>query len=163
MNPLDRQGRAAVAVPGTGARHGDCRVSVGALGSGEEGVPGGGSLVIVMASDDARRRADELIAALSAEQQRAVVDALRADGARDWLDELLRTPDPVVGAIPNRVRGFRVRLDLIGARPPVWRRFELPGDLTLDRLHTVLQAAMGRLDCHLHRFRTGSDPRPRTS
>lgn len=30
VNPLDRQGRAAVAVPGTGARHGDCRVSVGA-------------------------------------------------------------------------------------------------------------------------------------
>lgn len=121
--------------------------------------PGGGSLMVVMTSDDARRRAEELIAALSVEQQRAVIDAIRAEGARDWLDERLRTPDPVVGAIADRIRGLRIRVDLIGAKPPVWRRLELPGDLTLDRLHTVIQAAMGWLDCHLHRFRTGDDPR----
>jgi len=119
----------------------------------------GGSLVIVATSDDAQRRAEQLIAALTPQQQQAVVDAIRADGARGWLDELLRTPDPVVGAIPDRVRGVRVRVDLLGAKPPVWRRLELPGDLTLDRLHRVLQAAMGWLDGHLHRFRTGSDPR----
>ncbi|WKK14756.1 plasmid pRiA4b ORF-3 family protein (plasmid) [Rhodococcus ruber] len=111
------------------------------------------------ASDDARRRADELIAALSPQEQQAMVEALRAGSARDWLDELLRTPEPVVGQVPDRVRGVRVRVDLLGAKPPVWRRLELPGDLTLDRLHTVLQAAMGWLDCHLHRFRTGNDSR----
>lgn len=42
---------------------------------------------------------------------------------------------------------------------PVWRRLELPGDLTLPRVHDVIQAAMGWTDSHLHRFRTGSDPR----
>lgn len=41
----------------------------------------------------------------------------RCEGARDWLDELLRTPEPVVGQVPDRVRGFRIRVDLIGARP----------------------------------------------
>jgi hypothetical protein len=52
-----------------------------------------------------------------------------------------------------------VRLDLHGAKPPVWRRLELPGDLTLPRLHDVIQAAMGWYDSHLHRFRTGRDHR----
>ena len=52
-----------------------------------------------------------------------------------------------------------MRLDLHGAKPPVWRRLELPGDLTLPRLHDVIQAAMGWTDSHLHRFRTGHDHR----
>jgi hypothetical protein len=59
----------------------------------------------------------------------------------------------------TEVRGFRVRLDLHGAKPPVWRRLELPGDLNLPRLHDVFQAAMGWSDSHLHRFRTGNDHR----
>ncbi|WP_338020964.1 plasmid pRiA4b ORF-3 family protein [Rhodococcus sp. YH1] len=110
-------------------------------------------------SDDARRRAEQLMAALPPQQHQAMVDAIRADGAAAWLDDMLGTPDPVVGEAPARLRGFRVRLDLVGAKPPVWRRLELPGDLTLDRVHVVIQAAMGWLDGHLHRFRTGSDPR----
>jgi len=136
-------------------------VPVGAGSSGRDvkRCPAGGSLGIVTASDDARRRADELLAALSPQDQQAMVEALRAGSARDWLDELLRTPEPVLGQVPDRVRGVRVRVDLLGAKPPVWRRLELPGDLTIDRLHTVLQAAMGWFDCHLHRFRTGNDPR----
>ncbi len=52
-----------------------------------------------------------------------------------------------------------MRLDLHGAKPPVWRRLELPGDLSLPRLHDVIQAAMGWSDSHLHRFRTGRDHR----
>ena len=52
-----------------------------------------------------------------------------------------------------------MRLDLHGAKPPVWRRLELPGDLTLPRVHDVIQAAMGWSDSHLHRFRTGNDHR----
>lgn len=61
------------------------------------------------------------------------------------------TPSPV----PDEVRGFRVRLELLDASPPVWRRLELPGSLTLPRVHDVIQAAMGWTDSHLHRFRTG--------
>ena len=52
-----------------------------------------------------------------------------------------------------------MRLDLHGTKPPVWRRLELPGDLTLPRLHDVIQAAMGWQNSHLHRFRTGHDHR----
>jgi hypothetical protein len=35
----------------------------------------------------------------------------------------------------------------------------LPGDLTLARLHDVIQEAMGWYNSHLHRFRTGRDHR----
>ncbi|WP_157073277.1 plasmid pRiA4b ORF-3 family protein [Kribbia dieselivorans] len=55
------------------------------------------------------------------------------------------------------LRGFRVRLDLLDTMPVVWRRLDLPGDITLPTLHDVIQAAMGWADSHLHRFRTGDD------
>lgn len=75
------------------------------------------------------------------------------------LEEMLRTPTPVVAPAPAQVRGFRVRLDLRGTKPPVWRRLELPGDLTLPEVHDAIQLAMGWTDSHLHRFRTGGDYR----
>src|SRR5690242_7976915 len=39
--------------------------------------------------------------------------------------------------------------------PPVWRRVIVPAAYSLDRLHTVIQAAMGWEDSHLHAFRAG--------
>lgn len=79
--------------------------------------------------------------------------------AASFLEELGANPAPTLHPIPTDGRGFRVRVDLHGAKPPVWRRLELPGDLTLPRVHDALQAAMGWTDTHLHRFRTGSDHR----
>jgi hypothetical protein len=38
------------------------------------------------------------------------------------------------------------------ADPPVWRRVLVPVSIGLDRLHEVIQAAMGWQDCHLHAF-----------
>jgi len=55
----------------------------------------------------------------------------------------------------DEVSILRVRVDLDGARPPVWRRLDLRSDLTVTQLHEVLQAAMGWLDGHLHRFWVG--------
>jgi len=63
---------------------------------------------------------------------------------------------PVVGPVPKVVRGFQVRLDLEGTKPPVWRRLVLPGDWSLPRVHEAIQIAMGWSDSHLHRFRTGA-------
>ncbi|WP_285490505.1 plasmid pRiA4b ORF-3 family protein [Amycolatopsis taiwanensis] len=51
---------------------------------------------------------------------------------------------------------YQIKVQLRGvAKPPVWRRLEVPADLSLDRLHDVIQAAMGWYDCHLHVFSDG--------
>jgi len=57
---------------------------------------------------------------------------------------------------PDVVR-YRVRVDLSGTKPPLWRRLELASDLFLDEVHEILQVAFGWTDSHLHQF--GSGPR----
>jgi hypothetical protein len=52
---------------------------------------------------------------------------------------------------------YRVRVDVTGTKPPLWRRLELASDMLLDELHEVLQVAFGWTDSHLHRFGAGPD------
>lgn len=52
---------------------------------------------------------------------------------------------------------YRVRVDLKGTKPPLWRRLELSSDLYLDQLHDILQAAFGWTDSHLHQFGSGPE------
>ena len=47
---------------------------------------------------------------------------------------------------------YQMKVELQGAKPPIWRRFQVPGDITLDQLHTVLQLCMDWEDLHLHQF-----------
>jgi hypothetical protein len=47
---------------------------------------------------------------------------------------------------------FRLKTTLRNIRPAIWRRLEVPGDLSLFELHRVLQGAMGWSDSHLHQF-----------
>lgn len=70
--------------------------------------------------------------------------------------ELRRPPFP-------EVRILRVRVDLDGASPPIWRRLDLRSDLTLGAVHEALQAAFGWSDSHLHRFSLGGRPFDSTS
>ncbi len=48
----------------------------------------------------------------------------------------------------------RVKISLRGAKPPIWRRFEVPSDITLRRLHRVIQIGFEWQDYHLHVFET---------
>jgi Plasmid pRiA4b ORF-3-like protein len=50
----------------------------------------------------------------------------------------------------HRMYQLKVTLDEI--RPPIWRRLLVRSDLTLYRLHLILQAVMGWTDSHLHMF-----------
>jgi hypothetical protein len=51
---------------------------------------------------------------------------------------------------------LQIRVTLLDvADPPVWRRVLIPETFSLDRVHHVIQAAMGWQNYHMHVFRTG--------
>jgi len=54
-------------------------------------------------------------------------------------------------------RCLQLRIRLLEVRPPIWRRVLVPATITLDRLHAVVQEAMGWSDLHLHEFERGHD------
>ncbi|WP_405360861.1 plasmid pRiA4b ORF-3 family protein [Kitasatospora sp. NBC_00085] len=48
---------------------------------------------------------------------------------------------------------YQLRIELADVeQPAVWRRVQVPAGFRLDRLHLVIQAAMGWQNCHLHAF-----------
>lgn len=51
---------------------------------------------------------------------------------------------------------YRLKITLRRSKPPIWRRVVVRADMRLDRLHTVIQIAMGWMNCHLHQFSAGS-------
>ncbi|XVX20086.1 IS1096 element passenger TnpR family protein [Actinomycetota bacterium] len=66
----------------------------------------------------------------------------------------IELPDP-----PIHASLLTVKVSLDGAKPPIWRRLRIRGDLTLDMVHEYLQAAMGWSGSHLHHFEPDRDPR----
>ena len=56
-------------------------------------------------------------------------------------------------ASPGRV--YQLKVVLSGSRPPIWRRFQVPEEVTLGRLHTILQILVGWEDRHFHLFASG--------
>lgn len=47
---------------------------------------------------------------------------------------------------------YQLKVTLEGIRPPIWRRIQVRGDISLFKLHKILQEVMGWSDYHLHRF-----------
>ena len=54
---------------------------------------------------------------------------------------------------------LRVRIELRGTKPKVWRRVLVPQTITLVKLHLVIQAAFGWGHSHLHEFIAGHGER----
>jgi len=61
-----------------------------------------------------------------------------------------KAKDSSVSSEPEAVYQLKVTLD--GIRPPIWRRVQVRGDITLFKLHKILQVVMGWDDYHLHQF-----------
>ncbi len=47
---------------------------------------------------------------------------------------------------------YQLKITLRRSSPPIWRRIQVPADIRLDMLHTVIQGVMGWSDYHLHEF-----------
>ena len=57
----------------------------------------------------------------------------------------------------SKVPIYQIKVTLKNSKPPIWRRLLVPSDVTLDRLHVIIQAAMGWYDAHLHQFIVDGD------
>lgn len=104
-----------------------------------------------------RKLVDQMTAAgMTTEQMLQAAFNQQMRGLGSWPP---RRPQPVL--LPGRTEPatYRVRLDLDGATPPIWRRLDLSSDLTLDRLHAVIGAALDWHGWHLHAFVMGAGGR----
>lgn len=50
---------------------------------------------------------------------------------------------------------YQLKVTLKNTKPPIWRRIQVPGGITLYKLHRIIQVAMGWEDYHLHVFEIG--------
>jgi Plasmid pRiA4b ORF-3-like protein len=72
----------------------------------------------------------------------------RVGGKRVARQELPGLPRDAVTTV------HRVKVSLYGAKPPVWRRLEIPSAMPLNLVHAVLQIAFDWHGYHLHAFET---------
>lgn len=52
---------------------------------------------------------------------------------------------------------YQLKVTLKNSKPPIWRRIQVAGDTSLDKLHLILQTVMGWENDHLHQFKIGPD------
>ena len=75
--------------------------------------------------------------------------------------ETIRQGRPAPKLPPKRKKAdgpppvYQIKVNLVGAKPPIWRRLEVPATITLAKLHDVIQIAFGWEDYHMHAFETG--------
>lgn len=111
-----------------------------------------------MDRDDIQQLVNEALSGLSIDEIRDLTQRLMASRP-PAVDQLLAARKPPSRRRPRRPEPvtLRVRADLTGTKPPVWRRLELASDLFLNDVHRIMQAAFGWTDSHLHQFGCGPD------
>jgi len=50
---------------------------------------------------------------------------------------------------------YQIKVTLKDIQPPIWRRVQVPSNISLNKLHRILQAVMPWDDYHLHQFIIG--------
>lgn len=91
---------------------------------------------------------------LTLEEMQQLVPGLLA-GASERLAQDLRRKPPSQRRPRRDAATMTLRIDLAGARPPIWRRVEVPSTLMLDQVHELIQLLFDWTDSHLHRFALG--------
>jgi tetratricopeptide (TPR) repeat protein len=89
--------------------------------------------------------------AVKADPKSAVAkDVLNATRSfRDGLREVGRLPQKTSSIV------YEMKASIKGAKPAIWRRFRVSGNITFYKLHRVLQEVMGWSNYHLYEFRFG--------
>ncbi|AXH95517.1 plasmid pRiA4b ORF-3 family protein [Ornithinimicrobium avium] len=107
-----------------------------------------------MSDEDPIEQMRRWVAGLSGDELQTLATGILGGGllgpAARHTPQMPELPEP-----PEEPCALTVRVDVDGTRPPVWRRLVLRGDLMLDEVHEVLQAAFGWEDYHLHKFWPG--------
>lgn len=91
----------------------------------------------------------------------AVVNALMSGEAMQLVEgsrpsQPSKSRNPAKRGVPEGpVTVLQIKVTLRHTRPPIWRRILVPSDMPLERLHDVLQEAMGWTNSHLHSFAHG--------
>ncbi len=93
-----------------------------------------------MVSDSGHPRAGDLVALLTGQPSAPRPALICGSGSRGREAR----SEPVVYQLKITLRGV--------SKPPVWRRVLVPADITLRKLHEVIQRVMGWHDGHLHVF-----------
>jgi hypothetical protein len=100
-----------------------------------------------------------LVAGLSPEELIALIQQIDSDVAGRAFGQFgafgPRNREIDLAPPPDEPSLLTLTIDLRDAEPRIWRRLSLPGDLTLNEVHALFQAAMGWTDSHLHRFEPG--------
>ena len=65
---------------------------------------------------------------------------------------VIALPTAIATIRPSTRQAHQLKITLRGSTPPIWRRVVVDGGETLDHLHSVIQAAFGWWDSHLHDF-----------
>ncbi|PCI34679.1 MAG: hypothetical protein COB53_11780, partial [Elusimicrobia bacterium] len=58
---------------------------------------------------------------------------------------------------PSDTIAYQLKITLFGSEPPIWRRVLVAGNISLAKLHAILQPTMGWTNSHLHLFKVGQD------
>lgn len=94
----------------------------------------------------------QLEAAVTGAQMQQMLDRFGQQtfvgGKRVPIEKVPRLPKQAATSV------HRVKVSLYGARPPVWRRIEIPSAMRLDLVHEVMQVAFDWHGYHLHVFET---------
>ena len=70
----------------------------------------------------------------------------------DKLITIDRTYGKISYSADSGIPIYRLKINIRGSLPSIWREFLVPSNLSLENLHVVIQVVMGWTNSHLHNF-----------